>query len=165
MCLAVVMLALSGGLPLPAAAGGPGLEGGLAGGAGLCKLALDLSAFVADETGMAALRACPVIGVGLPSGAGVARSQGGAFDPATGRIDLAPDLNLMTAYGRSYLVHELVHEAQYRTGRAAQAPCPSALEAEAYAVQARFLRVQGEDEAAGTVLALGALLGQCQEAG
>jgi hypothetical protein len=159
-CLA---LALSGGVPVSSRAGDLRATPDRPEGDALCALALDLADFVAAGTGMAALRTCPAIGIGLPDGGAVARSQAGAFDPATGRIDLAPDLDLTTAFGQSYLVHELVHEAQYRTGRAALAPCPAALEAEAYAVQASFLRARGESDAAGTVTALGAMLGQCGE--
>ncbi|MFN3280093.1 MAG: hypothetical protein ACK40I_00235 [Tabrizicola sp.] len=86
---------------------------------------------------------CPEIGVSALEGAAGLRSQAGAYFPETGRIELAPDLDLNTAYGQSFLLHERVHAAQVAAGADRTAPCPAALEAEAYWVQADFLHRAG----------------------
>jgi hypothetical protein len=57
---------------------------------------------------------------------------------------LAPDLDTDSALGRSYLLHELVHAAQFRAGRQEEVACEAELEAEAYRVQTAWLRRQGE---------------------
>lgn len=62
---------------------------------------------------------------------------------------------------RSLLVHEAVHAVQYQTGRAAQVRCPGQLEDQAYAIQARWLRLQGLEAQAGRVRVLGAFLSVC----
>jgi hypothetical protein len=123
-----------------------------------CALALRLDARVVAATGDPPAAGCPAFGAGLPAAAGL-RSQAGAFDPATGLIHLAPDIDLATPWGQSVLLHELVHAAQARGGRLAA--CEGALEAEAYRLQADFLRGEGADREARMVTALAALLGTC----
>lgn len=118
-----------------------------------------LDARIVAVTGDPPLAECPVIGRNLPA-TGSMRSQAGAFDPVTRRIDLAPDLDLSTPEGQGYLLHELVHHAQARGARTRRG-CVGLLEAEAYALQARFLRNAGQAEDARIIGALGALLGQC----
>ena len=126
----------------------------------LCPLVADLNGVVAAETGYTT-PPCPDIGFAdLPSGTEL-RSQAGAYYPDTGRIELTPDLDLTTAYGQSYLLHELVHAAQYASGAEARAACPAALEAEAYGVQARFLIAKGDRDGALTLFVLGTQLGNC----
>lgn len=132
-----------------------------AGEAELCDLALRLDGVIVAATGDPALTACPEIGFGVPMAGDLARSQAGAFDPATGQIDLAPDLDLASPQGQSYLLHELVHAAQFRSGRAAGFPCPAALEAEAYALQADFLQGAGDMRQAVLMRLLAGQLGQC----
>jgi hypothetical protein len=132
-----------------------------AGEAGLCALALRLDATITATTGDPALTACPDIGFGVPVAGDLARSQAGAYDPATGRINLAPDLDLATPQGQGYLLHELVHAAQFRSGRAAGFPCPAALEAEAYALQADFLQAAGDSREAVLMRLLAGQLGRC----
>lgn len=127
----------------------------------LCGLAARLNGIVAAETGYDVGPDCPTIGFGVPPASGVPRSQAGAYLPQTGAIELANDLDLTSAYGQSYLLHELVHAAQYRAGRDTLVPCPAALEAEAYRVQAGFLREQGLGQEAILIGALAAQLGQC----
>jgi hypothetical protein len=130
-------------------------------GADVCGLVARLNATIRDETGYAALP-CPPIGrTALPPGQTGMRSQAGAYDPATGRIELAPDLDLTTALGQSYLLHELVHAAQFANGADRRAACKGVLEAEAYAVQARFLQAQGHDTEALPIFLLGTQLGGC----
>lgn len=137
--------------PLPAAAGT----------IGVCTLAERLDRIVVAETGYPSARACPEVGFGaLPEGAQM-RSQAGAFDPATGRIELAPDLDLSDPFGQSYLLHEMVHAAQFAAGAHLHAPCPAALEAEAYTVQANFLRDQGLGREAVMLRVMADHLGSC----
>lgn len=128
----------------------------------LCALAMDMEARIAERLGYPPGAACPVIAFALPEAGAVQRSQAGAFDPVTGRIDLAPDLDLTSAWGQSLLLHELVHAAQYRAGRDRAVPCPAALEAEAYGEQADFLMEAGLSREAVLARALGAQLGGCE---
>ena len=91
------------------------------------------------------------------------RSQAGAFCPDTGAIELAPDLDLSDAFGQSYLLHELVHAAQYANGAQDNARCPAVLEAEAYTVQSDFLRARGLGREAVTMRLLAGQLGTCPD--
>lgn len=127
-----------------------------------CALAKDMEARIAERLGYAPSEGCPAIGFALPAGEEVQRSQAGAYHPASGRIDLSPDLDMTTAYGQSFLLHELVHAAQYRAGRDRLVPCPAALEAEAYGEQADFLMEAGKSREAVLTRALGAQLGVCE---
>lgn len=124
----------------------------------LCALALSLDARIVAVTGDPPATACPVIGRALPAGG--LRSQAGAFDPVTQAIEIAPDLDLATAWGQSFLLHELVHFAQARGDRLTT--CEGVLEAEAYRMQADFLREEGAVKDARTVTALSAILGGCE---
>lgn len=128
----------------------------------VCALAQDLAARVAERLGYPPDYDCPQVAFSLPDGKGLQRSQAGAFDPVTGRIDLAPDLDLTTAIGQSYLLHELVHAGQYRAGRDRHVACPAALEAEAYNEQADFLLEAGLPREAILTRALGAQMGGCE---
>lgn len=143
------LLALLGLLALPSQA------------ADLCPLAKALDVVVASQTGYT-IPPCPEIGFSaLPQAGTAVRSQAGAYLPQTKRIELAPDLDLTTAYGQSYLLHELVHAAQYANGAQNRVPCPAALEAEAYTVQADFLRQHGLGQEALIVSLLANQLGTC----
>jgi hypothetical protein len=126
----------------------------------ICGLVEDLNAFIARDTAYTP-PPCPDIGFSLPLPTDAARSQAGAYLPETGQIELAPDLDLTSAYGQSYLLHELVHAAQYEGGRQHMVACTGALEAEAYAVQAQFLRAHDLGREATLIGLLGAQLGQC----
>ncbi len=126
----------------------------------LCPLVQDLNRIVLAETGYLPVP-CPSIGFTAVPPALSLRSQAGAYLPATGQIELAPDLDLKTPYGQSYLLHELVHAAQFAYGAEARMPCPAALEAEAYTVQAAFLRMHGLGREALLVSLLAAQLGLC----
>lgn len=109
----------------------------------LCPLVAQLNREIVARTGYTRPAPCPEIGFSVLPAGGALRSQAGAFFPDTGRIELAPDLDLTTALGQSFLLHELVHAAQYMAGAERRVRCPAALEAEAYRVQADFLRDQG----------------------
>jgi hypothetical protein len=105
----------------------------------------DLLAFVAAESPYPLLVDCPGIGHSdLLSSAPALRSQAGAYLPETDRILIAPDLDTESTLGRSYLLHELVHAAQYRAGEHLRVRCEGELEREAYHLQTVWLRQQGE---------------------
>ena len=126
----------------------------------LCPLVATLNTWVTRITDLKP-PPCPQIGFTDLAGVAGVRSQAGAYDPASGRIELAPDLNLSTAYGQSYLLHELVHAAQFASGADQTALCPAALEAEAYSVQAAFLRQNGLPDEALSITILSLHLGAC----
>jgi hypothetical protein len=126
---------------------------------GLCDLALRLDGLIVAETGYTPAPACPDITMATLGAPGAQRSQAGAFYPATGRIELAPDLDLTTVIGQSFLLHELVHAAQHRSGRAGH--CLAALEAEAYALQADYLMTHGEPREAAITRLLGGMITGC----
>ncbi len=105
----------------------------------------DLLDFIATEGGYPVPSDCPAVEKSdiletMPA----LRSQVGAFVPATGRILLASDLDAETTLGRSYLLHELVHAAQYRAKVQTRVRCEGALEGEAYRLQTLWLRQKGE---------------------
>jgi hypothetical protein len=128
--LAPLLLSLSVALPVKAAP---------------CAGLGDLLAFIAAETAYPVPATCPPVerSAALAS-APALRSQVGAYVPATGRILLAPELDTTSPLGRSYLLHELVHAAQFRAGAHLRVRCEAELEAEAYRVQTGWLRIQGE---------------------
>lgn len=127
---------------------------------GHCALVARLNRVLTDSTAYAPVP-CPEIGFSALEGAAGLRSQAGAYFPASGRIELAPDLDLTSAYGQSFLLHELVHAAQFAAGANRTAPCPAALEAEAYRVQADFLYRAGLTRDALLTRFLGDQLGSC----
>ena len=92
----------------------------------LCPLVARLNAWVVRITDHHP-PPCPQIGFTDLAGSVGVRSQAAAYDPQSGRIELAPDLDLATAYGQSYLLHELVHAAQFANGADRTALCPAAL--------------------------------------
>jgi hypothetical protein len=125
-----------------------------------CLLVAELNLVLAESTRYAAI-ACPEIGFAVLDGQPGMLSQAGAYFPETGQIELAPDLDLATVYGQSFLLHEMVHAAQFADGADRRAPCPAALEAEAYRVQAQFLQEAGLTRDALLTRMLGDQLGQC----
>jgi hypothetical protein len=113
--------------------------------AGSCEGMGDLLAFIASEAGYPVPMDCPAVDRSNLLDAGPAlRSQVGAFVPATGQILLASDLDTDTTLGRSYLLHELVHAAQFRAGAETRVRCEGELEREAYHLQTSWLRQKGE---------------------
>ena len=126
----------------------------------LCPLVADLNRMLVAETEYQEVP-CPEIGFSALDNQPGMRSQAGAYFPDTGKIELAPDLDLATAYGQSCLLHELVHAAQFAEGADRSAPCPAALEAEAYRVQAHFLHEAGHTRDALLTRMLGDQLGTC----
>lgn len=138
----------------------PMLLGSPASAKDLCPLVTELNRVLADSTGYQPV-ACPEIGFSVLDDQPGMRSQAGAYFPETGRIELAPDLDLTTAYGQSFLLHELVHAAQFAEGADLRARCPAALEAEAYRVQAQFLQEANLTRDALMTRMLGDQLGAC----
>lgn len=126
----------------------------------LCQLVAELNHTLVESTGYTPVP-CPEIGFSVLKGESGMRSQAGAYFPETGRIELAPDLDLTTAYGQSFLLHEMVHAAQFAEGADQHARCPAALEAEAYRVQAQFLQAAGLTRDALLTRMLGDQLGSC----
>lgn len=127
-----------------------------------CQGLDDLLGFIADQTGYVVPEDCPpIIRSAQLSDDGALRSQVGAFVPATGQILLAPDLDTTSVLGRSYLLHELLHAAQYHAGAEARAPCEAALEREAYRLQSAWLRQQGEGREALLLDWMADALGRC----
>jgi hypothetical protein len=145
-CASLLVLPLLSGLP--ASAGD------------LCPLVDNLNQALVASTGYRPVP-CPKIGFAVLDGQPGLRSQAGAYFPETGRIELAPDLDLDTAYGQSFLLHEMVHAAQFAEGADRRARCPEALEAEAYRVQAQFLQEAGLARDAVLTRLLGDQLGSC----
>lgn len=129
----------------------------------LCPQVAELNLALVRATDYAPV-ACPEIGFALLEDQPGLRSQAGAYFPDSGRIELAPDLDLTTAYGQSFLLHEMVHAAQFAEGADTEAPCPEALEAEAYRVQAAFLHQAGLTRDALFTRMLGEQLGTCEAA-
>jgi hypothetical protein len=122
----------------------------------------DLLTFIADQTGYALPEDCPTVShSALLDAAPALRSQVGAFVPATGQILLAPDLDTGSILGRSYLLHELVHAAQFRAGTEARVRCEGELEREAYRVQTAWLRLHGEGREALLIDWVADALGRC----
>ena len=110
-----------------------------------CNDVADLLTFIAAESDYPLPDDCPaIVRSETLESAPALRSQVGAYVPATGRILLASDLDTDSLLGRSYLLHELVHAAQYRAGVERQVRCEAELESEAYQLQTTWLRKQGE---------------------
>jgi hypothetical protein len=143
---------------LQALAGSPALAD-----PGICALVAELNGFIAERTQYVPDQDCPKIGFSALPAAGEWRSQVGAFDPATGAIELAPDLDLTTTYGQSYLLHELHHAAQFIAGADLRVDCPAQLEGEAYRLQSEFLREHGLPREAIMVRIMADQLGTCGE--
>lgn len=55
-------------------------------------------------------------------------------------IYLAEDIDISTRFGKSILVHELVHHYQYETGRSDKVECLRQLETLAYRTQINYLK-------------------------
>lgn len=126
---------------------------------GLCDLALRLDGLIVEQTGYSPAPACPQIAMATLGAPGAQRSQAGAYYPAIGRIELAPDLDLGTVIGQSFLLHELVHAAKHRSGR--EGHCLAALESEAYRLQADYLMTHGEPREAAITRLLGGMITGC----
>jgi len=63
--------------------------------------------------------------------------------PTKNIILLSEEIDVESAIGRSFIVHELVHALQFQAGVVGQKPCLGALEAEAYHAQSAYLDREG----------------------
>jgi len=126
----------------------------------LCSLVAELNKVIVVATDLTP-PPCPEIGFAVLPVNGALRSQAGGYFPDTGRIELAADLDLTTVFGQSYLLHELVHAAQYASGAQLRALCLARLEAQAYYLQSDFLRDHGLARDAVLVRLLADHLGAC----
>ncbi|UVF22229.1 hypothetical protein HPT29_026455 (plasmid) [Microvirga terrae] len=127
-------------------------------------------AFVIGETGIQAPEICVRLapkerldGLVFPMTLGESHSEAVAavYVPTTREILLADDLDPDTPLARSYLVHELVHAQQFASRAHERASCPGALEADAYGLQALYLRTRGLREEAFLLQVLGLFQGAC----
>jgi hypothetical protein len=135
---------------------------GAAGQAATCDGVDDLLAFVSDQTGYSAPLDCPVVERSADlQGNAALRSQVGAYVPATGHILLDPGLDTDRPLGRSYLLHELVHAAQFQAGMQLRVKCEGELERESYSVQTAYLRRHGEFREAMLIDWIAETLGRC----
>ena len=124
-----------------------------------------LANFIAAQTDYDALPRCLSLSrFSTVSDTGLIMSQAGAYDPVTGQIAVADDLDLASILGQSYLLHELVHYAQFHSLVATKARCPAELEAQAYALQAQYLRANGEADEAVLITVLAGPLSICGQA-
>ena len=134
-----------------------------------CGGMAELIDFVAAETGHRPLAHCPPVKTTsqaeLKSLFATASAHGeepmAAYLPGNGNILLSSEIDLTTALGQSYLVHELVHASQ--AARHQHVSCLGSLEAEAYWVQASYLRRHGQHEAAKSYALLSVMFSVCPQ--
>ena len=133
----------------------------------------DVRNFVAAETGHlvpeVCIRSAPQERLTLLAGSAVRGQPPGdavaaVYIPASGQILLAEDLDLGTLFARSHLVHELVHAQQFAARAQERASCPGLLEADAYDLQALYLRMRGLREEALLLQVLGMFQSACGHA-
>lgn len=129
----------------------------------VCAVAAELRADIERLTDYRVAENCPaVLRRNLTARFG-GEAQAAEYLPETGEIVLSPELDLNTAIGRGYLLHEMVHAAQFAAGRQDEIPCPGRLEAEAYMVQSAYLRDQDEDTEANLMLLMSEFAGHCSD--
>ena len=127
-----------------------------------CVDVSQLAGFIEAQTDYTDLPRCLVLQrFSIAPAGGLMMSQAGAYDPGTGQIGLARDLDLNSILGQSYLLHELVHYAQFHSSAAAQVRCPAELEAQAYALQAQYLRAHHEADEAVLITVMSGPLSIC----
>ncbi|MBV7393667.1 DUF6647 family protein [Mameliella sediminis] len=124
-----------------------------------CAVAQALGAELTLLSGYAPPATCPRITRSLPAAGTNPEAQLGEYLPDSGTIALAADLDLTTAWGQSVLLHELVHLAQHRDNGLPD--CRAAMEYEAYAAQAAYLRRNGHERDAVMLYVFGALVSTC----
>lgn len=138
-----------------------------------CTALMKLVTFVSSKTGYLALLDCPQVrsttNSALRGFLGLNASHGqeqplAMYVPMDAEILIGPEVEVTSALGQSYLVHELVHAHQVASGAARRAPCPGWLEGEAYRVQASYLKARGLTEDAFEMEVLGLLQGSCAQA-
>lgn len=129
----------------------------------VCAVAVELRADIERLTEYRVAEDCPsVLRRKLTARFGGA-PQAAEYMPETGQIALSPELDLNTAVGRGYLLHEMVHAAQFTAGRHETVACPGRLEAEAYMVQSAYLREAGEGTEATLMRLMSEFAGSCSD--
>jgi hypothetical protein len=130
----------------------------------------DVRNFVAAETGHSVPDVCirfapqerlTVLAGSALRGQSPGEDAAAVYVPASGEILLANDLDLGAPLARSYLVHELVHAQQFAARAQERASCPGLLEADAYGMQALYLRTNGLREEAILLQVLGMFQSAC----
>lgn len=112
-----------------------------------CSWMEQLVVFVAEETDYPPLHICPNVRVTAKLELELIDSDSSAhgaemlaaYLPISNEILIGADIDLTSLRGRSYLVHEIVHSAQFNSGDTAPETCIGVLESEAYRVQAIYL--------------------------
>ncbi|MHA3915762.1 hypothetical protein [Halovulum sp. GXIMD14793] len=136
-----------------------------------CNDLASLITFVKEETGYRITPPCPKVFHISPTefpvpGREAEQMENGPklaalYRRQTGDIYVDRDIPLNAAFGRSLLVHELVHAFQFENAAHDTARCANELEAVAYAVQARFLADVGEPRQAALTQVLGHMMSGC----
>jgi hypothetical protein len=124
-----------------------------------CAVALALGRDLEELSGYSPSPRCPRIAFTLPPAGESGPAQLGEYHPESGLITLAADLDLSTPWGRSVLLHEMVHAAQHAQNGLPE--CRAAMEFEAYAAQAAYLRRHEMLQEATLLFVFGSLVSTC----
>lgn len=124
-----------------------------------CAIIQELGADLERIGGIDYRPSCFDIRFSLPAQTQTRTYQVGAYFPDHDTIALARDIDIRTVFGKSVLLHEMVHMAQHR--RADMPDCIATLESEAYFVQGLYLSENGAQEDAVMTHLMGGLMGQC----
>jgi hypothetical protein len=135
------------------------------------ELLTALLIWTAQATGYPAVEPAPKVELASAEDLGAIFAAGGAdaggrqvaalYEPARNVISIDESLDLEGPLGRSYLVHELVHALQFAAGRQAEVRCVGLLEAEAYRVQALYLKDHDRQQEANLHTILGLMQAGC----
>ncbi len=128
-----------------------------------CSVIHELSADLKRLGGIDANMPCFDIRFSLPPETKAIQYQVGAYFPENDTIALARDVDLSTVFGKSVLLHEMVHMAQHQRDDIPN--CVGRLESEAYFIQGIYLSEHGLKKDAMMTHLLGGLMGQCADSG
>ncbi|MEO0911404.1 MAG: DUF6647 family protein [Pseudomonadota bacterium] len=136
-----------------------------------CPVIARLSLYISGVTSFERVDECPqiIFSSNAPAAAGpvqdsaALRNIGATYYPATGAILISPFLDTESVPGQAVLLHQLVHARQYAIGMDRGLPCRALLEAQAYAVEARFLEENGYAEEAQAARLTGAMRARCSD--
>ena len=103
--------------------------------------------FVAEETDYPLLETCPIVRISsVPElRSEFTKASAYSWDPlaayltTSGEILINNEIDIASLFGRSVLLHEIVHAAQFSSGDISPESCTGLLESEAYRVQASYL--------------------------
>lgn len=91
------------------------------------------------------------------------RNIGATFYPESGAIQISVIHRPDSVEGQAQILHELVHFYQFAEGREKGLPCLALLEAEAFALQARYLADNGYETEAEAARNEGFLRARCSQ--